>query len=226
MLKRNSFEAVIFDMDGVLIDSEPLWKIAMERAFQEAGCQLTKKDFQVTVGMRIDEVVQFWFKEVGWKKRTPEEVEKRIIDNMLELIALEGKPLPGVMETLQHLMDQSVHIALASSSYMVLIHAVLESLNATDYFHSIHSAEFEQYGKPHPAVYLSTAEMLRLPSKKCLVVEDSFNGVIAGKAAGMKVVCIPEKTHHLDHPKKLEAIADYFFDDMNQFLNELKHDTL
>lgn len=226
MLKQGSFDAVIFDMDGVLIDSEPLWKIAMERAFHEAGCQLTKKDFQVTVGMRIDEVVQYWYKEVGWKNHSPELVEKRIIEHMLDLIAEKGKALPGVMETLQYLKESAASIALASSSYMVLIRAVLDSLGATEYFDCIHSAEFETFGKPHPAVYLSTAAMLKLPPKNCLVIEDSFNGIIAGKAAGMKVVCIPEKTHHHDQPKRLQAVSDFFFSDMNEFLNELKHDTL
>ena len=67
MIKINQYEAVIFDMDGVLIDSEPLWKIAMEEVFNSVGCMITKKDFQKTVGLRIDEVVEFWYKKCNGK---------------------------------------------------------------------------------------------------------------------------------------------------------------
>ena len=85
-LSIKDFEAVIFDMDGVLIDSEPLWKIAMEDVFMSVGCNLTRKDFQKTVGLRIDEVISYWFQHSPWEEFSKDEVERKIVLRMIELI--------------------------------------------------------------------------------------------------------------------------------------------
>ncbi len=220
MIDLKNFDAVIFDMDGVLTDSEPLWKIAMEEVFHSVGCSLTRKDFQKTVGLRIDEVCEYWYQQASWTGSTPKEVEERIVARMVELIRENGEPLPGVLETTEYLRKQGVKIGLATSSYTVLIDAVLETLGIRDRFDELHSAENEQYGKPHPAVYLTVAERFNFDPMRCLVIEDSLNGVISGKAAKMKVVCIPEKTHHPE-PKLL--VADYQFDDMLLFLDAIKY---
>ena len=221
MINLKNFDAVIFDMDGVLIDSEPLWKIAMEEVFHSVGCSLTRKDFQQTVGLRIDEVCEYWYQNPAWADRnvSPKEVEERIVLRMIELIRENGEPLPGVMETTEYLREQGIKIGLATSSYIVLIDTVLETLGIRDRFDELHSAENEQYGKPHPAVYLTVAERFNVDPMRCLVIEDSLNGVISGKAAKMKVVCIPEKTHHPE-PKLL--VADHQFDDMLLFLEAIK----
>ena len=218
-LKLNDFQAVIFDMDGVLIDSEPLWKIAMEDVFHSIGSNLTKQDFQKTVGLRLDEVIHFWFHHEGWKNCTPQEIEAAIVSKMCELIKETGCPLPGVLETLKFLKNQGLKIGLATSSYRILIETVLTQLNMHSYFDFTHSAENEAFGKPHPAVYLSVANYFKVEPSKCLVIEDSLNGIISGKAAKMKVVCIPEKTHH---PEPKLVLADYHFEDMDCFLNALK----
>ena len=120
-LNFDEFDAVIFDMDGVLIDSEPLWKIAMEQVFAAVGSKLTRQDFQKTVGLRLDEVIQFWHQHEGWKNVSPEEVEQQIVLKMQELIRANGTPLTGVVETLQYLRLQNKKIGLATSSYRVLI---------------------------------------------------------------------------------------------------------
>lgn len=207
----DNFEAVIFDMDGVIIDSEPLWKIALEEVFNALGSNLTKQDFQKTVGLRLDEVVQFWHEHEQWKNFTPKEIEKNIVNKMIALIKQNAKPLAGVVETLQYLKENEYKIGLATSSYEILINTVLEALNIKQYFDFTHSAENEAYGKPHPAVYLTVAEKLKVSPLKCLVIEDSLNGIIAAKAARMKVICIPEKTHHPE-PKLL--LADWMFESM------------
>lgn len=218
MIRLEDFDAVIFDMDGVLIDSEPLWKIAMEEVFHAVGCNLTKKDFQKTVGLRIDEVCEYWFQETGWEKYTPKEVEQKIVNRMVDLIQLNGEPLPGVIETIEFLKDRKVKIGLGTSSYDVLIKTVLGALNVQASFDFVHSAEHEVYGKPHPAVYLTVAERLKVNPMRCLVIEDSLNGIISAKAAKMKVVCIPEKTHT---PEPKLNLADFMFDDMTLLLNEI-----
>lgn len=218
MININDFDAVIFDMDGVLIDSEPLWKIAMEETFQAVGCNLTRKDFQKTVGLRIDEVIDYWFNEIGWNNATPKDVETAIVNRMVELIQQNGHPLPGVLDTTAFLIENKIKVGLATSSYKVLIETVLETLNIRDRFEVVHSAEDEAYGKPHPAVYLSVAELLNVNPETCLVIEDSLNGIISGKAAKMKVVCIPEKSHH---PEPKLNVADFMFENMSLFLADI-----
>lgn len=209
------FDAVIFDMDGVLIDSEPLWKIAMEEVFSNHGSKLTKQDFQRTVGLRIDEVIAYWHKHEGWRNVSPEAVEREIVMKMVELIRENAQPLQGVVETLEYLKKSNKKIGLATSSYEILIQTVLRELNIISYFDFTHSAEHEAYGKPHPAVYLSVANSLGIHPVRCLVIEDSLNGIISAKAARMKVVCIPEKTHF---PEPKLSLADYMYNSMSELL--------
>lgn len=211
-----NFEAVIFDMDGVLIDSEPLWKIAMEDVFHEIGFNLTRKDFQKTVGLRIDEVIRFWFDYKQYVGETWETTEQKIVQRMVQLIQENGDPLPGVLDTLEFLKSRKMKIGLATSSYTILIETVLNELGVAAAFDYTYSAEHEEFGKPHPAVYLHVANKLNVSPMKCLVIEDSLNGIISGKAARMTVVCIPEKTHH---PEPKLMVADAQFETMEELLN-------
>ncbi len=218
-LNSGKINTVIFDMDGVLIDSEPLWKIAMEEVFHSVGCMITKKDFQKTVGLRIDEVISYWHDVVGWKKYSCQEVEDMIVQRMIELIRENGQPLPGVIETINYLRKEGFYVGLATSSYTILIDTVLEVLGLTESFDFTRSAEHEEFGKPHPQVYLSVAKSLDVQPTQCLVVEDSLNGIISAKAARMKVICIPEKTHN---PEPKLIVADYMFDSMVHMLDAFK----
>jgi sugar-phosphatase len=209
------FDAVIFDMDGVLIDSEPLWKIAMEFVFGQYGSTLTHQDFQKTVGLRIDEVIAFWNTHENWGLQDLQKVETQIIDKLISLIEQNPQPLLGVIDMLNFLQAQDKKIGLATSSSQKLIDTVLNSLQIGPYFDFTYSAEFETYGKPHPGVYIKVATELGVQVQKCLVIEDSFNGVLAGLAAKMKVCCIPEKTHY---PNPRLAVADFEFTDLAQLL--------
>ncbi len=191
-------KAVIFDMDGVLIDSEPLWKIAEVEAFAKVGLDLTYTDCEETVGLRIDQVVQLWYDKVKWKGKTVKEVETDIVDILIREIRKQGKALSGVKDALNKVSKAGFKIGLATSSYQRIIDVVLEKLEIESFFDVIHSAEYEINGKPHPAVFLTCAEKLNVAPTDCLVIEDSFNGIVAALAARMKVLAIPEKSHQKD----------------------------
>ena len=215
MIQLIDFEAIIFDMDGVIIDSEPLWKIAMEEVFSGLGSRLKKEDFQKTVGLRIDEVIHYWNIKEHWGIRDESEVEEAIIIKMENLIADKPVALEGVIDTLNYLKLRNIPVGLATSSSSRLIKVVLDKLEIKQLFNFVHSAEMEQFGKPHPAVYLTVAKKLAVLPEKCLVIEDSLNGIISAKAAKMTAVCIPEKTHLIE-PKLI--LADYQFESMTDFL--------
>ena len=189
---KRSIEAVIFDMDGLIIDSEPLWRKAEIQVFKDIGFDFTEEMCIQTMGMRIDEVVHYWWKKLKWEKPSEKDVINSIQSKMIDLIQKDGALLPGVLDALKLLKEKNIPIALASSSAMILIKAVVESLEIKDYFNVIHSAEKEPAGKPDPAVFLTAARMLEIEAKKCLVLEDSKAGMEAGLNANMKTIVIPE----------------------------------
>ena len=178
-------------MDGVLIDSEPLWRVAEKASFQKVGISLTDDDCKLTMGYRTNEVVEYWWQKSPWEGLSATEVEEDIIANVSQLIMDHGEPLPGVDHSLSLIKKQGLKTGIASSSPLRLINAVLEKFQIGDRFDVIHSAEFEQKGKPDPAVFISTAEKLAILPEKCLVIEDSIHGLQAAKKAGMQVMVIP-----------------------------------
>lgn len=197
-------QAIIFDMDGVLIDSEPLWKKAIIGVMKNYGYQFDIAMCNRTKGMRVDEVTFFWKKELS-AQFDSEIVADEIVTEVIRLISSEGIAMEGLEELLIRAKEKNLKIALASSSSLSIIHTVLDKLNVASYFDVIQSAQNEKFGKPHPAVFISAANNLGVSPSHCLVIEDSLNGVIAGKAAKMHVVAIPEMEE-----KQLEkfAIAD------------------
>ena len=204
-MKRN-IEAVIFDMDGLIIDSEPLWRKAEIQAFKDIGFHFSEEMCIQTMGMRIDEVVHYWWKKLKWEKPSEKDVIESIQSKMIDLIQKDGALLPGVLDALKLLKENNIPIALASSSAMILIKTVVESLDIKNYFNVIHSAEKETAGKPDPAVFLTAARMLEKEPKKCLVLEDSKAGMEAGLNANMKTILIPEKGSFKNWHKKASKV--------------------
>ncbi|MEM8829147.1 MAG: hexitol phosphatase HxpB [Cyanobacteria bacterium P01_G01_bin.19] len=208
-----AIEAVIFDLDGLLIDSEPLWQEAEMLLFREVGIVLTPELCLQTKGLRIDEVVNYWYQKYPWTNLSQKAVEEAIVAKVIELISIKGKPLPGVETAISFVRQKQVKIALASSSSLEIIRAALDKLDITHLFTEIYSAESEIWGKPHPGVYLTTANTLKVEPQKCLALEDSLNGVLAAKAAQMNCIAIPEAAQ-LHNPKF--AIADTILSSLNE----------
>ena len=202
----SNFEAVIFDMDGVLIDSEPFWRQAEIKVFGSVGIHLTEQDCIQTTGYRFDEVVNFWWHKQPWEGKNKEQIHDEVIDEMVNAITNHADSMKGVVQALDFFKSKGLRIALASSSAMRLIKATVVRLNIESYFELLVSAEHELYGKPHPAVFLRTAETLKIRPEKCLVIEDSFFGLLAAKSAKMSCVVIPDPAHY-DNPKFV--IADW-----------------
>lgn len=184
-------EAVIFDMDGVLIDSEPLWRKAEIKVFSKVNIQLTEDLCMETLGLRTDELVQYWYEKHPWNTLQLKEVADDIEQTVKELILSEGIAMAGYRETIDFFRQNGFKTGLASSSTMQLILAVLQKLDIQELFSVIHSAENEKFGKPHPGVYLTTAKKLGVRPENCLAIEDSLNGLLAAKSAGMKTIVFP-----------------------------------
>jgi sugar-phosphatase len=185
-------KAIIFDMDGLLVDSEPYWKIAEKICFGKLGLTLTDELLRQVMGFRLTEVVEHWYNYQPWGEKNFEAVEADVLETVKQLIIENADALPGVMQTLELCKKNGYKVALASSSAMSLINVVVDKLNIRHYFDLLVSAEFEPYGKPHPSVFLTTAQKLNVLPTECLVFEDSVNGMIAAKAARMKCIVVPE----------------------------------
>jgi len=200
--------AVIYDMDGVLIDSEPLWRRAMILSFNEIGIPFTEEDCKITTGMRFIEVARFWLRRFDRHDVSVPDFNDRVVERLCALIAAEGRPMPGALESIRYFKSLGMKLALGTSSSERLVKVVLDKLQVAPEFDAVCSAEHLKYGKPHPEIFLKCAGQLEILPPSCLVIEDSLNGIIAAKAAQMKVLGVPEPDN-LANPKF--SIADALF---------------
>ena len=205
--------AVIFDMDGVLVDSEPLWRLAERQVFAEVGLELSDSDCERTMGMRTDEVIEHWYRVAPWEGATCAEVEARLEGRMGELIAERASAMPGVGESIAMIRGEGLTLGLATSSAPPLIEAVLNKLDLSRVFAITHSAIDEKQGKPHPAVFLTAARLLGVDPAESVAIEDSVAGVRSAKAAGMRVIAVPppnlfDESSYDEADLKLRSLED------------------
>ena len=184
-------QAVVFDMDGVLIDSEPLWREAEMAVFAQRGVVVTEEDCKRLMGLRTDEVVKQIVSDRGVDLPTVE-VEAEIIQAVAALVAERGKIIQGFCDLALRLKEAGVPLAVATSSPMLVVQAVLARTGLGEVFSAVVSAEKFPLGKPHPQVYIEACARLGKPTTACLAIEDSLNGTLAAKAARMKVISAPE----------------------------------
>jgi sugar-phosphatase len=219
MLKLNT---VIFDMDGLLIDSEPLWDEAANDVFRYYDVQIKPAQYLHTVGMRTREFLDYWFSYFKLDKKYLPEAEKRIIEKVIIKVAERGKVMPGAHYILDYFKKRNFKIGLATSSPLSLVDVVIQKMDAASYFDTYASAESLPYGKPHPMVYLNCLEQLNADPLQALCFEDSFNGMIAAKSAKMKCVVVPAA--HALHDNRWHA-ADLKLSSLQNF-NDLLLDSL
>jgi HAD superfamily hydrolase (TIGR01509 family) len=191
-----SIKAVIFDMDGVLIDSESLWRQAQIEALARWGATVSVAECEtLTKGKRLDDIARTWCRHCQLSV-APQRLQQMILRRVTGLIIARGEAMDGVNEALAHFRHCGYKIALATSSSHQVIAAVLDKLALRPWFDVISSADDEAWGKPHPAVYLSTLRKLNLRADQCLVIEDSASGFQAARAAGIPTIAVTEDCQH------------------------------
>lgn len=215
---------VIFDIDGLLIDSEPLWNAAAEEVLRDYGVNLTEEQYKTTTGLRTKEFVQWWFGYYQIGESEHARAEKKIVQSVLKKIENQAQVMPGLAYIFEFFHRKNFKIGLATSSPQELIDLVIKMTGIGEYLHATSSAEDLPFGKPHPQVYLNCAEKMNATPTACICFEDSFNGLIAAKAARMKCVVVPHYSQLKDERwgaadlklSSLQNFGELHFDLVNQ----------
>ncbi|EKY3089612.1 hexitol phosphatase HxpB [Cronobacter dublinensis] len=191
--------AAIFDMDGLLIDSEPLWDQAELEVMATLGVDTSRRhELPDTLGLRIDLVVELWFAQQPWNGPSVAEVTQRIITRAMTLVEEKRPLLPGVADAIALCKAQGLKVGLASASPLHMLERVLTLFGLRESFDALASAEHLPYSKPHPQVYLDAAAKLGVDPLCCVTLEDSVNGMVATKAARMRSIVVPAEENRSD----------------------------
>ena len=212
------FAGAVFDLDGLLIESERLWEKAQMAAFAESGLKLTLEMQHSTTGMRLKEAMGVWQGYFPEASLDAFRLNASMNAFMIREFRKAGAVKPGAVRALDLCADAGCRLAVASSSPPEVIAAALETLALADHFHAVVSAVLETHGKPHPAVFLSAAARLGADPGCCIAFEDSVAGVQAAKAAGMFVVAVPEE-HNRGRPEY--AVADRILASLESFAPDI-----
>jgi sugar-phosphatase len=187
--------AVIFDIDGLLINSEPLWNQAAAEIFRQYGIILTEEQYGITTGLRSKEFVTHWLIQHKIPSTEFDRVEEKIVNLALSLIDKDATLMPGVEHIFQFFLKRDFKIGLATSSPVKLIEWVKDKLGIRSFIHASASAQHLPYAKPHPQVYLDCAAAMHISPLACICFEDSVYGMTAAKAARMTCVVVPSAEH-------------------------------
>ena len=195
-------DAVVFDMDGVLVDTEHLWDEVREALTEEWGGRYTPEAQEAMMGMSSREWSRYLHETVGLRE-PPDVINAEVVKRMLARYESDLPVVPGAVEAVHRLADAGLRLAVASSSNRELIDAVLRRLGLTGLFEVTVSSEEVPRGKPAPDVYLEAALRLGVAPARCIAVEDSASGIRAAHAAGMRVIAYPNKRY----PPASEVLA-------------------
>jgi HAD superfamily hydrolase (TIGR01509 family) len=194
-------EAVVFDLDGVLVDSEHVWDEAREQLARERGGRWHERAQREMMGMSSTEWSRYMHETIGLRE-PPEEINREVVRRLEAQYRDELPEIPGARAAVERLAERWP-LGLASSSNRELIDLVLELLGVAHLFRATVSSEEVARGKPAPDVYLEAARRLGVDPARAVAVEDSHNGILAAKAAGMGVVAMPNRRF----PPAPEALA-------------------
>lgn len=206
--------AVIFDMDGVLIDSEALWRQALVEVFAGAGIPYTEMDAIRTQGMRTVDIVEKVLAEYPAAVRTAEELDEAIGERVSELVLATGRVMDGIGHVLDFVERNGLPLGLATSTPRKVALRFIERIGIGKRLDVICTGDEVRYGKPHPEIYILCADRLGVAPEDCLVFEDSVNGVLAAKAARCRCIAVPDPDLFDD---RRYGIADYKIRSLSDF---------
>jgi HAD superfamily hydrolase (TIGR01509 family) len=189
----SAVEAVVFDLDGVLVDSDHIWHEVREGLARERGGRWTDRSEADMMGMSSTEWSRYLHDVVGLAE-TPRELNDEVMQRMLDRYARELPLIVGAADAVRRLHGP-FRLAVASSSNRELIDGVLDAAVLADLFEVTVSSEEVARGKPAPDVFLEAARRLEVPPERCAAIEDSANGIRAAHAAGMRVITIPNRRY-------------------------------
>lgn len=218
----NFMKAVIFDMDGVLIDTEPLNDIHMVKFLKKIGITIDYDYLQKFRGVHAKYIWGHIIKEFNLTTPIDEliaDVRKSYIEYLTSLNKLES--VEGVIQFIEKLKKQNVKLAVASSAYHKRIDILLKICKLKDFFDVVVSGDHVQHGKPDPEIYLKTAKLLEEDPKDCIVFEDATNGILAAKAAGMKVIGYKSVDNNQQDLSQADKIINSFKDATPSVLEDL-----
>lgn len=198
-----TIEAVVFDLDGVLLQSEEVWDDVRERYVRERGGRYDANAQRAMMGMSAPEWSRFIHEELG-VEASPEQINADVVELMAARYRQRLPLVPGARESVERLAA-AFPLGLASSSNRPLIDAALELADLAGHFHATVSSEEVARGKPAPDVYVEAAGRLGVDPARCAAVEDSQSGIRSAKAAGMRVVAIPNPSYPPDDAALAEA---------------------
>ncbi len=207
------FRAVIFDLDGVLADSEPWWNEIDAKLLAEHGVTYRGEYHRNVLGVSYRLAVEFYKKAFGLSVPSDEMMQRRG-EIAVDFFANRVGIFPSTRPVLQELRQMNLHLAVATSSLSASARPFLARHGLTAFFEAVITGEEVEHGKPHPDIYLRAAMKLRITADACLVIEDALSGIAAAKAAKMRVAAIPD-TRFVDS-RNYEKEADYLLGSLSE----------
>jgi len=210
MTNKNMIKAVIFDMDGVIVDSEPLQSLSWKKLFNERGIKpiYNNEGLIHEVGPTGDQSYLSIMEKHNLKKEELETIRKRRREIFEKIIREKLKPMAGFLDLIEALKKQKLKLAIASNRIGVHVNLMMETIGVKNYFEIIVCRNDNIKAKPSPDIFLETAKKLKVKPFECLVLEDSETGVTAAKKAKMKVIAIPNKYTKNNNFSKADKIVD------------------
>ena len=215
----NGIEAIIFDIDGTLVDSMWVWTNIDDIFIEKYGLTEPEDFHEGMEGKSYSETAQYFLDIFPSLKHTREELEEEWFQMAYEIYSTQISLKPGAYEFIKEMHAKGIKFGIATSNNRELAVATLTHNDILEYIDSIWTSCEAKAGKPNPAVYLRVAESLKVEPSKCLVFEDVPMGILAGKNAGMKVCAVDDPFSRPQEKKKRE-LADYYIQDYRDIKNK------